>query len=153
MKIAIASDHAALALRGELRDWLSAAGHTVEDLGTHDTASVDYPDFAQRVAGKVASGEADRGVLICGTGQGMAIAANKVRGVRAAVVADPFSARMAMQHNDARILCLGARIIGASLAIECLAAWVDAAFEGGRHARRVGKIGDLEERASAAAPR
>jgi ribose 5-phosphate isomerase B len=144
MKLALGSDHGGVTLKQHLAALLREAGHEVEDLGTHDTASTDYPDHAARVARAVAEGRAERGVLVCGTGVGMSIAANKVAGVRAAVVTDPFSARMAMAHNDARVLCMGERVVGPSLAAECLHAWLDTAFEGGRHARRVGKIMGLE---------
>lgn len=140
MKIAVGSDHAGLALKAAVTRHLREQGHEVEDLGTHGDDSVDYPDFARAVAERVAGGQADRGVLICGTGQGMAITANKVPGVRAAVVSDPFSARMAMAHNDARVLCLGQRVVGEGLALDLLDAWLAARFEGGRHGRRVGKI-------------
>lgn len=144
MRIAIGSDHGGLTLKKHLTTVLVAAGHEVEDVGTHDASSCDYPDYAEAVAKKVVSGEAERGVLICGTGLGMSIAANKVDGVRAAVVSDAFSARMAAEHNDARVLCMGERVLGPSLAETCLNAWLDASFEGGRHARRVGKITALE---------
>lgn len=140
MKIAVGSDHAGLSLKRYLAEHLRAGGHEVVDLGTHDTASCDYPDFAHAVARAVVAGEAERGLLVCGTGQGMAMAANKVPGVRAAVVSDTFSARMATLHNDARVLCLGERVVGPGLAVACLDAWLDAAFEGGRHGRRVEKI-------------
>lgn len=140
MKIAIGSDHAGLELKAALVEHLRALDHEVVDHGAYDDRSVDYPDFAQLVGQAVAAGEVDRGLLICGTGQGMAIAANKIPGVRAAVVSDTFSARMAMAHNDARVLCLGQRVVGAGLALDILDAWLGARFEGGRHARRVGKI-------------
>lgn len=140
MKIAIGSDHAGLALKAELSDVLRARGVELEDVGAHDGASVDYPDFARAVATRVADGRADLGVLVCGTGQGMAMTANKVAGIRAAVVSDTFSAAMTRQHNDCNVLCLGQRVIGGGLARACLEAWLDASFEGGRHARRVGKI-------------
>ncbi len=141
MHIAIGSDHAGLTLKAAVVSHLEAAGHTVQDLGTHSGDSVDYPDFGKAVAVAVAGGDAARGVLVCGTGQGMAMTANKVPGVRAAVVSDPFSARMAMAHNDARVLCLGERVVGGGVALECVDAWLATEFEGGRHARRVGKIG------------
>ena len=141
MKVVLGCDHGGLTLKGLLVGELSAQGHLVEDCGTHGSESVDYPDYAKVVASKVLDGQADRGVLICGTGQGMAMAANKIQGVRAAVVSDVFSAKMAMQHNDARILCLGERVIGQSLALEIVSAWLGSHFEGGRHQRRVDKIG------------
>ena len=140
MKIAVACDHGGLDLKRDVVAFLQELGHDVADLGTHDGASIDYPDYAKKVCGQLQSGEAERGVLVCGTGQGMAMTANKVPGIRAAVVSDSFSARMAMEHNDARVLCLGQRVLGTSLARECLNAWLDAEFGGGRHARRVAKI-------------
>lgn len=140
MKIVIASDHAGLDLRRALAERLASLGHEVEDLGTHTRESCDYPHFAHAVTERVAGGSAERGVLVCGTGQGMAMAANRRPGVRAAVVADPFSASMAMAHNDARVLCLGARVVGEGVAFACLDAWLGATYEGGRHARRVAQI-------------
>ena len=140
MRLAIASDHAGIDLKRDLRAHLEAAGHEVRDLGPTTTDSVDYPDFAHKLTRCLLDGEVDRGVLICGTGQGMAMAANKVPGVRAAVVSDVFSARRAMQHNDARVLCLGERVVGPGLALTLVDAWLGVSFEGGRHARRVGKI-------------
>ncbi len=141
MRIAVGSDHAGLHLKSALADHLRQLGHEVEDLGAHDDQSVDYPDFGKAVALRVAAGEAERGVLVCGTGQGMAMTANKVPSIRAAVVSDVFSARMAMAHNDARVLCLGERVVGPGLALALVEAWLATSFEGGRHARRVGKIG------------
>lgn len=140
MKIGLTSDHAAIELRAHLMCWLEERGYTVIESGPITGESVDYPDMARPLAQQVAAGELDRAVLLCGTGQGVGMAANKVPGVRAAIVADPYSARMAMAHNDARILCMGARVIGAGVAESCLEAWLGATFEGGRHARRVGKI-------------
>lgn len=140
MKIAIASDHAAIELRQHLVTVLEGLGHEVVESGPVTGESVDYPDIAQPVAASVAAGSVDRAVLLCGTGQGVAIAANKVSDVRAAVVSDTFSARMAMQHNDARVLCLGARVLGLGVAEDCLHAWLGASFEGGRHGRRVDKL-------------
>jgi ribose 5-phosphate isomerase B len=140
MRVVLGCDHGGLTLKGVLHSELSERGYTVEDCGTYGHDSVDYPDYAKVVVEKVVSGAADRGILICGTGQGMAMTANKMPGVRAAVVSDVFSAKMAMQHNDARVLCLGERIIGPSLALEITSAWLEANFEGGRHQRRVDKI-------------
>jgi len=140
MKLALGADHGGVDLKDELAAWLREQGHEVTDLGTNAHDSVDYPDFAKEVAHRVLSGEADRGILVCGTGQGMAMTANKVPGVRAGVVSDTFSARMIAEHNDARILCLGARVVGPSLAQEIVSSYLGATFEGGRHARRVGKI-------------
>jgi ribose 5-phosphate isomerase B len=140
MKIAVACDHGGLVLKRDVVAFLTELGHEVQDLGTHDATSIDYPDYAKKVCAQLQSGQSERGVLVCGTGQGMAMTANKVPGIRAAVVSDSFSARMAMEHNDARILCLGQRVLGTSLAGECLNAWLNAEFGGGRHARRVAKI-------------
>lgn len=144
MRIATGSDHAGLALKRILVAILEETGHTVVDHGTDTSESCDYPDYAAKVAGAVADRSADWGLLVCGTGVGMAIAANKVAGVRAAVVSDPFSARATRQHNDANVLCLGERVVGAGLAREILAAWLDAEYEGGRHQRRIDKITALE---------
>lgn len=140
MRIALGSDHAGLTLKAAIRAHLETAGHQVADLGAYETASTDYPDHAHKVTDAVVSGEAERGILVCGTGQGMAMTANKVPGVRAAVVADPFSAEMAMLHNNAKVLCLGERVVGAAVALQCVDAWVGADFEGGRHQRRVAKM-------------
>jgi ribose 5-phosphate isomerase B len=140
MRLAIGSDHAGVHFKALLSEHLRGLGHDVLDVGPSDTTSVDYPDYAHKVTDALVAGTVDRGVLICGTGQGMAMAANKVPGVRAAVVSDAFSAAMAMQHNDARVLCLGERVVGPGLAMSLLDAWLGATFEGGRHARRVGKI-------------
>lgn len=140
MRIAIGCDHAGLALKAEIVGALESWGHDVADVGTHTGDSVDYPDFAHQVAGRVARGEVALGVLVCGTGQGMAMSANRHEGVRAAVVGDVFSAGMTRRHNDCNVLCLGARVTGGGLALQCVEAWLSAEFEGGRHARRVGKI-------------
>ncbi|MCO4744405.1 MAG: ribose 5-phosphate isomerase B [Proteobacteria bacterium] len=139
MKLVIASDHGGLDLKAAIISHLDGT-HEVADLGPNDTTSVDYPDFAHKLSEAILTGHADRGVLVCGTGQGMAIAANKHPGIRAAVVSDVFSARMASLHNDANVLCLGQRVLGPGLALELVDAWLAAEFEGGRHARRVGKI-------------
>jgi ribose 5-phosphate isomerase B len=144
MKIAIASDHAGLSLKIELVEVLQARGDRVEDLGTHSGDSVDYPDFASQVARAVGKGEVERGVLVCGTGIGMSIVANKHRGVRAAVCTSDFEARMARAHNDANVLCVGQRVVGPGLARSILEAFLNTAFEGGRHERRVQKIRDVE---------
>ena len=140
MKLAIGSDHAGLGLKAAIVGHLKAKGHEVTDLGTHTSESCDYPVFAKAVAHAVADGSYPRGLLVCGTGQGMAMAANRVAGVRAAVVADTFSARMTAAHNDCNVLCLGARVVGEGLALDIVDAWVGTAFEGGRHAHRVAMI-------------
>ena len=139
-KIVIAADHGGADLKNELTAELTTLGYDVEDLGADGTESVDYPDYAKKLAQQVASGAFERGVLCCGTGIGMSITANKVKGIRAAVVSDPFSARMSRAHNDANVLCLGGRVIGNGLAKEILHTWLDTPFEEGRHARRVNKI-------------
>jgi ribose 5-phosphate isomerase B len=144
MKIAIGSDHAGFELKEALKTWLAASPHQVEDAGTHSEASVDYPDYAEKVARAVAGGRADRGILICGTGVGICIAANKVRGIRAAPAWNPDIARLSRQHNDANVLCLSGRFIEAAAAREIVQAWLDTPFEGGRHQRRVDKISQLE---------
>jgi ribose 5-phosphate isomerase B len=138
------SDHAGLGLRAEAVRIAKAAGIEVQDLGPFSGESVDYPDYAQRVAGAVAEGRARLGILVCGTGIGMAIAANKVKGVRAANCSSEFEARMARAHNDANVLCLGERVLGPGLAGAVVKAFLETPFEGGRHQRRVEKIGEME---------
>jgi ribose 5-phosphate isomerase B len=138
--VALGADHAGFPLKEDLKTWLIARGYDVVDLGTQSAESVDYPDFAVGVGSAITAGKADRGVLVCGTGIGMAMAANKVPGVRAAACTDAFSARMSREHNDANILALGARITARDAAIEILEIWLGAEFAGGRHARRVEKI-------------
>jgi ribose 5-phosphate isomerase B len=146
MKVAIGSDHAGFHLKGRLRDLLRAEGYEVIDLGTHSTESSDYPDFARRVGQEVASGKAERGILICGTGIGVSIAANKVRGVRAAAVSEPVTARLARTHNDANVICLGERTVGTEVAVDAIRVFLETPFSGGeRHARRIEQIGQLEE--------
>ena len=140
MRIAMGADHGGVTLKDELARRLRSAGHDVIDLGTNNTDSVDYPDFGRAVAHEVAAERAERGILVCGTGQGMAMTANKVPGIRAGVVSDAFSARMIVEHNNAQILALGARVVGPSLAEVIVDAFLAAEFEGGRHERRVAKI-------------
>ena len=144
MRIAIASDHAGFDLRQTVAEHLRSLGHDLHDFGPAAKARCDYPDFAEKVARSVASGEAELGILCCGTGVGMAMAANKVHGVRAAVVSDSFSARATREHNDCNVLCLGERVVGPGLALQILDAFLGAGFEGGRHTGRVQKIMDLE---------
>lgn len=146
MKVSIGSDHAGYRLKEDMKTWLTAAGYEVVDHGTSAEESVDYPDYALAVARAVARRESDRGLLICGTGIGMSIMANKVRGTRAAVVGEILSARLSRQHNDANVLCLGARIIGPDQARECLQAFLTTEYQGGRHERRLAKIAAEEER-------
>jgi ribose 5-phosphate isomerase B len=144
MRIHLGADHAGFALKESVRDILTGLGHEVTDVGTDGEDSVDYPDFAAAVATAVADGDADAGVLVCGTGLGMAIAANKVPGVRAIQASDPEMARMARLHNDANVITLPGRHIGPAQAAEVLEAFLGTQFEGGRHQRRVDKIVALE---------
>jgi ribose 5-phosphate isomerase B len=144
MKLVCGSDHAGLRLKEELKKHLEEKGITVNDVGTHSNESVDYPDFAVQVARAVANHEADFGLLVCGTGIGMAITANKVAGVRAASVSDTFSAHASREHNDANVLCIGERVVGVGLAKDILDAFLGAQFQGGRHAGRVAKIDALD---------
>jgi len=138
--IGVGADHAGRALKEQLKARLAARGFSVRDFGTDADTSCDYADFAHAVARALASGEFDRALLVCGTGVGMAMAANRHVGVRAVVCSDVFSARMARQHNDANVLCLGARVVGSGLAEDLLDAFLRASFEGGRHEARVLKI-------------
>jgi ribose 5-phosphate isomerase B len=144
VKIALGADHAGFEAKQRLKAGLVGAGHEVCDCGTQGEASVDYPDFAKLVAHAVADGRAERGVLVCGTGIGMSITANKVDGIRAAKCNDPYEARMARQHNDANVVCLGARVIDASVMDEIVREFLGTPFEGGRHARRVEKMTSAE---------
>lgn len=144
MRVAIGCDHAGVDLKHEVAKFLKEQGVEVTDFGTEGAESVDYPDFARKVAEAVRGGAADRGVLICGTGIGMSISANKVPGVRAALCHDVYSARLTREHNDANVLTMGARVIGAGLAVEITKAFFGADFAGGRHARRVEKIAQIE---------
>ncbi len=144
MKIAIGSDHAGFQLKETLKSWLNDKGYDVIDKGTYDETSCDYPDFGRAVGLEVASGNADRGIVVCGSGIGISIAANKVRGVRAALCGDIYSARMSREHNDANVLAMGQRVTGAGLAIEIMDTWLNTAFEGGRHQRRLDKITSIE---------
>ena len=144
MKIAISSDHGGNNLRHEIIKLMSELTLEFVDFGPKTDESVDYPDFAAPVANGVASGEFDRGILICGTGIGMSIAANKVKGIRCALVHDVFSAKATRQHNDSNVLAMGERVIGPGHAREVAAAWLETKFEGGRHERRIGKLMELE---------
>lgn len=146
MKVAIASDHGGVNIREEIKGLMDEMGIQYEDFGCECGTSVDYPDYALPVAGRVASGEFDRGILICGTGIGMSIAANKVRGIRCALVHDVFSAKATREHNDSNILAMGERVIGPGLAREIAKTWLTAEFEGGRHQNRVGKISEYENK-------
>ncbi|HEY8504952.1 MAG TPA: ribose 5-phosphate isomerase B [Gemmataceae bacterium] len=145
MRIALGSDHRGYAMKQRIASLLQQLGHEVIDLGTDSGASVDYPDYAFAVAKAVSEGRADRGVLVCGTGIGMCIAANKVPGVRAAPCHDRITAEMSRLHNDANIMCLSADLLGEELVEQMVRIWVGTAFEGGRHARRVEKISKIEQ--------
>lgn len=144
MRIAIGADHGGFWLKERVRAFLEAEGHEAQDFGTHSEDSVDYPDIAGPVAQAVAAGAFDFGILICGTGIGMSVAANKVRGVRAAVCHEAYTARMARAHNNANILCMGGRVLGEGVALDVVRTFLATPFEGGRHARRVGKVAALE---------
>lgn len=144
MRIVIASDHAAVELRQEMAEEARSLGHEVTDLGPAPGEAVDYPVNGAKVGRLVAAGEYDLGLLACGTGVGISIAANKVPGIRAVVCSEPFTAKLSRQHNDSNVLAVGARVIGPGLARMIVREWLSAEFEGGRHARRVGLITDLE---------
>jgi ribose 5-phosphate isomerase B len=144
VRIAVAADHAGFVLKGEVIDWLRAAGHEPVDFGTDSTAPVDYPDFVAPAARAVAGGDCAFGIVFGGSGTGEAIVANKIRGIRCVEAADPVTARLGREHNDANMLAMGARIVGTEIARACVTAFLEAAFEGGRHRRRVEKIAALE---------
>jgi ribose 5-phosphate isomerase B len=145
VKVALGSDHAGYDLKEKVKEFLSGMGIEVHDAGTVSTDSVDYPDFAQKVAVQVRDGEVDRGILMCGTGVGVCIAANKFRGIRAALASDPEIARLSRQHNDANVLCLASRFTDAKKAQELVKIWLETDFDGGRHQRRLDKIQKLEQ--------
>ena len=145
MRIALASDHAGFPLKQELVAWLTEQGHEVFDLGTRNGDSVDYPQFGQKLARAVATGEADRGVAVCGSGIGISIAINREPKCRCARVDDPLSAALAREHNDANVLALGARLVGSDMAKACVSAFLGTDFAGGRHQRRVDQLSTLLE--------
>ena len=147
MRVAIGADHAGYELKEELGSRIAASGHSVLDLGTHGTDPVDYPDYAEAVARAVADGRADRGLVVCGSGAGASIAANKVKGVRCAVTHDTYSAHQSVEHDDANVIAVGSRVIGSNVAIEVVDAFLGAEFSGEeRHARRLAKVEALEDR-------
>lgn len=146
MKIAVGNDHAAGSLKGEIVEYLKELGHEVIDYGVNGTERCDYPEYGEKVGRAVVLGEADCGVLICGTGVGISIAANKVPGVRAAVCSDTATARLVKQHNNANIIAFGARIVGAELAKDIVKAYLDAEFLGGRHQERIDMLHEIENR-------
>jgi ribose 5-phosphate isomerase B len=140
MRIAIASDHAAFALKGELAQWLRELGHDVADLGPDGIASVDYPDYGYKLAEHIAAGKADIGIAACGSGIGISIAVNRIPAARCALVSEPLSAALAREHNDANVIALGARLIGIEMARACITAFLETPFGGERHVRRVEKL-------------
>lgn len=144
MKIALGCDHGGLNLKNAIKKHLEENNYEVEDFGTYSTDSVDYPDYAKKAAIAVANGEADCGVLVCGTGIGIGISANKVKGIRCATVGDTFSARMTKAHNDANMIALGERVTGIGLGLDIVDAYLNSEFEGGRHQRRIDKMMEIE---------
>lgn len=144
MKIALGCDHGGFTLKEELKTYIEELGYECQDFGTYSAESVDYPDYAEKVAKAVVAGEYDRGILICGTGIGIGIAANKINGIRAALCHDTFSARASREHNNANVLTMGERVIGPGLARDIVKIWLETDFLGGRHGRRVDKISALE---------
>ena len=144
MRLAIGCDHVALDLKKEIIEYVESLGHEIEDLGPFTDERTDYPIYGQKVAKAVANKEYDRGILICGTGVGISIAANKVKGIRAVCCSEPYSAKLSRQHNDSNILAFGARVIGPELAKMIVKEWLDAEYEGGRHQRRVDMLSEIE---------
>jgi RpiB/LacA/LacB family sugar-phosphate isomerase len=145
MRIAVGSDHAGYAMKEHLASWLAESGHAVYDLGTHSTDPVDYPDYAAAVGQAVLDGRADRGIIICGSGAGASIAANKLQGIRAGVAHDAYSAHQMVEHDDVNVLCLGSRVVGQALAEDLVKTFIDARFSReDRHVRRLDKIRALE---------
>jgi ribose 5-phosphate isomerase B len=145
MRIALAADHAGYELKDALATWLREAGHEIIDVGTNGPESVDYPEFGAKLAGEIASGRAERGIAVCGSGIGISIAINREKACRCARVDDPLSARLAREHNDANVLALGARLIGQDMARACVTAFLGTEFSGGRHQRRVDQLSQLLE--------
>ena len=145
MKIAIGNDHSAVQLREVISAHLKERGYEVEEVGTFSTESSNYPEWGEKVARKVVAGEADLGIAICGTGVGISIACNKVKGIRAVVCSEPYSARLSRQHNNANVLCFGARVVGTELAKMIVDEWLDAEFQGGRHQMRIDMISKIEQ--------
>ncbi|MCI8711838.1 MAG: ribose 5-phosphate isomerase B [Ruminococcus sp.] len=152
MRIGIGNDHTALELKAEIIEFLKENGHEVVDYGTKEAGSCDYPVYGEIVARAVVAGEVERGILICGTGLGISLAANKVKGIRAAVCSEPYTAKMSRAHNDCQVLAFGARIVGAELAKMIVDVWLNTEFEGGRHQRRVDMINAVEAESKLADP-
>lgn len=144
MKIAIGSDHVGIDMRKEIINYLSELGHEVNDFGAYTSERTDYPIYGKKVADGVASGQYDAGVLICGTGIGISISANKVKGIRAAVCSEPYSAKLSKEHNNSNIIAFGSRVVGVDLAKMIVKEWLDAKYEGGRHSNRINMISKIE---------
>ena len=146
MKIAIGNDHTAIELKEIIKEFVESKGYEVIDLGTNSTESCDYPVYGEKVGKAVASGEADLGIAICGTGVGISLAANKVKGIRACVCSEPYTAKLSRMHNNTNVLTFGARVIGVEMAKMIVDEWLDNKYEGGRHERRVQMLGEIENR-------
>lgn len=146
MKIAIGCDHGGITLKDSIVNYLEERGVQIEDFGTFGTDSVDYPDFAYKVARSVADGKADKGILMCGTGIGISIAANKVNGIRCALCHNTDTAKLTAMHNDSNVLAMGGRVIDADTAVNIVKTWLDTPFEGGRHINRINKISEIEKK-------
>ncbi|MGM0396007.1 MAG: ribose 5-phosphate isomerase B [Bacillota bacterium] len=144
MIVGIGSDHGGFELKEEMKKFMEKSGYQVKDFGTHSLESVDYPDYGKKVGAAVAAGEIDRGVVICGTGIGISISANKVKGVRAALCGDTYSARLSREHNNANVIAMGGRVLGVDLAKDILSVYLNSEFQEGRHKRRVNKITEIE---------
>lgn len=144
MRLAIGSDHVGMELKPIIMDYLKELGHEVEDFGAYSDERTDYPKYGKKVAEEVAQGNFDLGILICGSGVGISISANKVKGIRAVVCSEPYSAKLSREHNNTNILAFGSRVVGSELAKMIVKEWLDAEFEGGRHAKRVDMISDIE---------
>ena len=144
MKIAIGNDHVAVEMKNDITEYLVSLGHEVVNLGTDSGERCDYPVYGEKVARAVANGECDLGIAICGTGVGISLAANRVKGIRAVVCSEPYSAALSKQHNNTNVLCFGARVIGIELAKLIVKSWLDAEFEGGRHAARVAMLDEIK---------
>lgn len=145
MKIAIGSDHVGFEMKPAIKEYLEELGHEVEDYGPYTDERTDYPIFSKKVSEEVAAGNYDRGILICGTGIGISITANKVRGIRAVVCSEPYSAKLSREHNNTNILAFGSRVVGTELAKMIVKEWLDAEYEGGRHQRRIDMISEIEK--------
>jgi ribose 5-phosphate isomerase B len=145
MKIVIASDHGGFELKEAIKDHLIKKGYSIEDIGVYSTESVDYPEYGKKAALMVANKEVDRGIIVCGTGIGISIAANKVKGIRCALCTNEYMAKMSRLHNNANVLALGGRVIGTGLALDIVDVWLSTEFEGGRHENRINKIMEIEK--------